>query len=178
MFSSFARLALVVSGAVAVPLAFQGAPPDTPIPAPAAVAPDPVTAVVYQPPVSAAVADPFRPPSTFAGAGNRGLEYDTAAGQAVIASAEGTVVFAGHVGGSNHVTIRHADGLRTSYSQLDHVAVRRGDVVAAQQSVGVAGEGFHFGARVGDTYLDPAELFGASALLESRTALLVPVGGS
>jgi len=181
MFSSFARLAVVVSGAVAVPLAFQGAPPpdaafsSEPV---AVVAAAPLAAVAYQPPVGAPVVDPFRPPSTFAGAGNRGLEYGTTLGQSVHSSAEGTVVFAGQVGGSNHVTIQHADGLRTSYSQLAAVEVRRGDVVGARQQVGTADSNFHFGVRVGDTYLDPAELFDASGMVESRTALLIPVDGS
>jgi len=178
MFSSFARVALVVSGAVAVPLAFQAAPPPEVAaasePAPVVA---PLAAVTYQPPVAAAVVDPFRPPSTFAGSGNRGLEYATAQGQPVVASAEGTVVFAGQVGGSNHVTVQHADGLRTSYSHLSGIDVRQGDVVGAQEQVGTASDHFHFGVRVGDTYLDPAELFAASGMVESGTAILIPVEG-
>jgi len=176
MFVSLARLALVAGGIAAVPLAIQVAPPEVAADRPPAVAA--AGAVQYQPPVIAAVADAFRPPSTFAGAGNRGLEYDTANGQAVVASAAGTVVFAGQVGGSNHVTVRHADGLRTSYSQLDRIDVVVGDSVGDRQQLGAAGSNFHFGVRVGDTYLDPAALFGATTLVESRTAHLIPVGGS
>ncbi len=86
--------------------------------------------VVYQPPVDAPVVDPFRVPFGQFGPGNRGLTYDAAPGSPVRASAAGEVVFAGPVAGSLHVTVLHADGLRSSYSFLESVAVRRGqDVV-------------------------------------------------
>lgn len=116
--------------------------------------------VGYEPPVDAPVVDPFRRPSTPYGPGNRGLTYDLAPGTAVRASASGTVVFAGPVARTRHVTIRHADGLRTSYSFLHSVSVRRGQRVRRGEVVGAAGAGFHFGVRDGDTYLDPALLFG------------------
>src|SRR5690242_4351821 len=74
--------------------------------------------VSYVPPVDAPVIDPFRPPPNPYAAGNRGLEYGTAPGDPVRASADGIVIFAGQVGGTLHITIRHADGLRTSYSFL------------------------------------------------------------
>lgn len=120
--------------------------------------------VAHQPPVDAPVVDPFRPPATRYGPGNRGLTYDLATGTAVRASGGGTVVFAGPVGGSLHVTVRHADGLRTSYSFLASVSVRRGQRVSAGAVVGTGGRGFHFGLRDGDTYLDPASLFGATSV--------------
>src|SRR5688572_15830060 len=72
----------------------------------------------YAPPVDAPVVDPFRPPAGPFGAGNRGLEYGTPPGTEVRAAADGTVVFAGSVAGTRHVTVKHADGLRTSYSFL------------------------------------------------------------
>lgn len=115
----------------------------------------------HVPPVSAPVVDPFRPPATTYGAGNRGLTYDLAPATPVRATAAGQVVFAGWVAGTRHVTIRHADGLRTSYSFLASIVVRRGERVAGGAVVGTAGEGFHLGARVGDTYIDPASLFAA-----------------
>lgn len=120
--------------------------------------------VVHQPPVDAPVVDPFRPPATRYGPGNRGLTYHLAVGTAVRASGGGTVVFAGPVGGSLHVTVRHADGLRTSYSFLASVSVRRGQKVSMGEVVGTGGRGFHFGLRDGDTYLDPASLFGATSV--------------
>src|SRR5258708_10037298 len=41
-----------------------------------------VGSVVYTPPVDAPIGDPFRPPSTPYGPGNRGIEYATPAGVA------------------------------------------------------------------------------------------------
>jgi peptidase M23-like protein/putative serine esterase DUF676 len=118
-------------------------------------------APVYRPPVSAPVADGFRPPAEPWGAGNRGLEYATSPGAAVWAAADGEVTFAGQVGGSLHVVVLHADGVRTSYSFLRTIAVRRGERVRQGQSLGTAGDtAFHFGARAGDAYIDPALLFG------------------
>ena len=125
--------------------------------------------VTYQPPVDAPVVDPFRPPKTTFGAGNRGLTYDLEPGTPVHASAPGTVVFAGWVAGTQHVTVLHGDGLRTSYSFLESVGVRRGEDVAGGAVVGTAGPGFHFGVRDGDVYLDPASLFG---VVEVRVRLV------
>jgi Peptidase family M23/Putative serine esterase (DUF676) len=113
----------------------------------------------YRPPVSAPISDPFRPPAGPYGAGNRGLEYDTDPGDPVRASADGTVVFAGPVAGTLHVTLRHGDGVRTSYSFLRAIDVVLGQRVRAGGPVGIAGERLHFGARSGDAYFDPAALF-------------------
>jgi murein DD-endopeptidase MepM/ murein hydrolase activator NlpD len=113
----------------------------------------------YSPPVSAPIGDPFRPPVGAYGAGNRGLEYDTEPGDAVWASADGTVVFAGPVAGTLHVTVRHTGGVRTSYSFLTAIAVVLGQHVRRGDRVGIAGERLHFGARAGDAYFDPASLF-------------------
>jgi hypothetical protein len=118
--------------------------------------------VEHRPPVDAPVSDPFRPPVSDFGPGNRGLTYDLPPGTAVRASAAGEVVFAGLVAGSLHVTVLHADGLRSSYSFLESVAVRRGQDVDAGGVVGSAGQGFHFGVREGSAYLDPAALFGGT----------------
>lgn len=125
----------------------------------ATAASDAGSAVVYEPPVDADVTDPFRPPAHFAGPGNRGLEYGTSPGAEVRAAADGTVVFAGPVADSLHVTILHADGIRTSYSFVASVAVSVGETVRRGQVVATAGTAFHFGARDGDTYIDPAGLF-------------------
>ena len=118
------------------------------------------TAARYVPPVDAPVVDPFRRPARAFGAGNRGLTYDLPSGTPVRASADGQVTFAGAVAGTLHVTVLHPDGLRTSYSFLEAVSVRRGQAVAQGQVLGTAGTGFHLGVRSGDAYLDPAALFG------------------
>ena len=116
----------------------------------------------YQPPVVAPVVDAFRAPRTPWAAGNRGIEYATVPGTPVGAAADGTVVFAGMVGGSLHVVVRHADGLRTSYSFLRTALVHRGDRVVRGEPVGTSGYRVHFGARMGDVYIDPALLFGGT----------------
>ncbi|HVL05710.1 MAG TPA: peptidoglycan DD-metalloendopeptidase family protein [Acidimicrobiales bacterium] len=116
-------------------------------------------AVTYKPPVDAPVVDPFRPAEPNWTSGNRGLEYATTPATPVAAAA-GEVVFAGPVAGGLHVVILHDDGLRTSYSFLQLVAVKRGDKVAQGQTVGTTQDRFHFGVRAGEAYLDPALLFG------------------
>ena len=126
----------------------------------ASAAPDPP---LYLPPVDAPVADPFRPPATRFGAGNRGLEYGTAAGTAVSVAAEGVVTFAGMVAGSLHVTVRHLDGVRTTYSFLARLDVVVGQRVSQGDVVGTTMGSLHLGARRGDAYFDPSSLFDGGA---------------
>ena len=135
----------------------------------------------YQPPVDAPVIDPFRAPPAPWAAGNRGIEYATVPGTRVGAAADGAVVFAGMVGGSLHVVVRHADEIRTSYSFLRAVLVHRGDQVVRGEPVGTTGDRFHFGTRIGDVYIDPALLFGDAGpprvhLVPDRDAA-APTGG-
>lgn len=120
---------------------------------------DPRSSPGHRPPVDAAVVDPFRPPDRPYGPGNRGLEYGTAPGTAVAATAAGTVTFAGTVAGSRHVTVLHADGVRTSYSFLARVEVVVGQRVTQGQVLGTTAGRLHLGARYGDAYFDPASLF-------------------
>src|SRR5687768_2530716 len=100
-------------------------------------------AVSYRPPVDGPVVDNFRPSASGYGAGNLGVDYATRAGDAVRAAAAGEVVFAGQVGGSLHVVVLHADGIRTSYSFLTSLFVARGQRVTAGQRVGEAGPSLH-----------------------------------
>ncbi|MGI9033162.1 MAG: peptidoglycan DD-metalloendopeptidase family protein [Acidimicrobiales bacterium] len=130
-------------------------------PAPVAAAPTTSPSVAYRPPVSGPVVDAYRPPPRPWDAGNRGIDYATVAGARVAAAADGEVVFAGPVAGALHVVLLHADGIRTSYSFLDSIAVHRGDRVRQGQTVGTSGDRLHFGARAGDDYIDPATLFGS-----------------
>lgn len=144
--------------------------------APAAAGPPPLPAgrTVYRAPVPGPVIDPYRPPSTPYGPGNRGIDFATTPGEAVAAAADGEVTFAGAVGGGLHVVVLHADGIRTSLSFLAAVLVRRGQRVAVGQPVGRAGATLHFGARRGEAYLDPASLLSGAAT--GGRALLVPDG--
>ncbi len=116
--------------------------------------------VTYKPPVDAPVTDSFRPPAERWQAGNRGVDYGTEPGGEVAASADGEVVFAGQVGGQQHVVVLHADGVRTSYSFLRSASVRRGDRIRQGQQVGTSSGSLHFGARIGEAYVDPTLLFG------------------
>ncbi|MBW3579837.1 MAG: peptidoglycan DD-metalloendopeptidase family protein [Actinobacteria bacterium] len=134
---------------------------------PAAAAPPPA----FVAPVSGPVVDGFRPPSSPYGPGNRGLEYASVPGEEVRAAAGGEVVYAGRIGATAHVVVLHGDGLRTSYSFLTDVTVTRGEQVSQGQVVGVAGPVVHFGARVGERYVDPGLLL-AGAPVEVH---LVPV---
>lgn len=121
--------------------------------------------VRYLPPVPGSVVDPWRPPSTPYGAGNRGIDLDAEPGEAVRASADGEVVFAGSIAGSVDVVVLHADGLRTTYAFLATATVLRGQHVRQGDVVGTAAGPVHFGVRAGDEYLDPtALLFGPPAV--------------
>ena len=120
----------------------------------------PPQSVTYRPPVDAPIVDPFRPPAEKWSAGNRGVEYATTSGEPVAAAAGGVVAFAGQVGGQLHVVVLHADGVRTTYAFLRSIDVHRGDTVLQGQRVGTAGDTVHFGARIGEVYVDPLLLFG------------------
>lgn len=124
------------------------------------------------PPVDAPVVDPFRPPSSPYGPGNRGLEYGTVGGEAVWAVADGTVTYVGSIGGSRFVVVSHPDGLRSTYAYLQDWLVVRGQRLTQGQRLGTAGPGFHLTARLGDIYIDPTVLFGGAEVV----VRLVPSG--
>lgn len=124
-------------------------------------------APLWSPPVEGEVVGGFDPPASRFGSGHRGADFSASAGTSVRSVGPGVVVFAGRVGNSNHVVVAHAGGLRTSYSYLASVAVRRGQRVERGQVLGVAGgvgehhDGgvVHLGLRLGEQYLDPLSLF-------------------
>jgi murein DD-endopeptidase MepM/ murein hydrolase activator NlpD len=132
------------------------------------------TVLRYQAPVDAPIVDHFRPPGCTWCPGNRGIDFATAPGAAVRASAAGVVTFAGIIGHDRFVVVAHADGLRTTYAYLETIAVVAGGTVAAGTVVGTAGRELHFGVRRGTTYLDP-ELLLAGAVARPR---LVPSSGA
>ncbi len=140
------------------------------LPADAAAA-DRVTADVgatgWVRPVPGAVRRPFVAPRSTYGPGHRGADLVAAPGTPVVAAHAGTVSFAGSVAGSLHVVVDHGGGLRTSVSFLARVDVRRGQRVVSGQVLGAAGGTgpdhevgvVHFGLRVGETSVDPMQLF-------------------
>lgn len=123
-------------------------------------------------PVDGPVVEPFRAPPTSFGPGHRGVDFGVPEGTDVRAAGDGTVVYAGTVAGTLHVSVAHEGGLRTSYSFLADVLVRRGMRVRAGQVVGTSGASphgprrVHFGLRVGDTYVDPMLLYSPVDLAE------------
>ena len=119
-------------------------------------------------PVDGRVVRAFRPPRSAYGAGHLGVDFAAAPGTPVRAAGPGIVVFAGRVGDELDVVVRHAGDLRTTYAFLATVTVHAGERVAAGTVVGrTGGRGtnhdgsvLHLGLRVGDTYVDPMQLFG------------------
>ena len=113
----------------------------------------------YIEPVAGRVVDWFRRPAHIGAPGNRGWEYETQTDSPVVAAEAGHVRFAGQVGGSLYVSINHPDGVRTTYSHVKDIAVKKGDFVE-QGSVlaSTKGASFHFGAIKDGDYIDPAEL--------------------
>lgn len=132
----------------------------------------------HVPPTPAAIVDPFRPPANRYAPGNRGIEYATAVGTPITATADGTVVFAGQVGGTLHVTVAHAGGVRTSYSFLRRIDVVRGQAVRQGDRLGAASHRLHFGARLGDAYFDPALLFASGPVEVELVPFEVPPGST
>ncbi len=127
--------------------------------------PDPLrTAWVW--PLDGAVVRAFDPPATPFGRGHLGIDLAARPGTPVRAAGAGVVVFAGAVAGSLHVVVAHPGDLRTSYSFVASIAVRRGERVRTGDVVGTtgglggdhAGAVLHFGLRVGATYVDPMQL--------------------
>jgi murein DD-endopeptidase MepM/ murein hydrolase activator NlpD len=84
-------------------------------------------------------------------------------GTPVAAPAAGTVTFAGKVAGHLFVTIDHGGGLESTYSWVSAVAVRKGDVVQAGDTLARSGSGhpdalvpsLHMGVKLHDVYVDP-----------------------
>ncbi|HEX5614798.1 MAG TPA: peptidoglycan DD-metalloendopeptidase family protein [Acidimicrobiia bacterium] len=141
------------------------------LPARAAEVPNPTQWVR---PVDGSITRAFVAPVAFFGAGHRGIDVAVEPGTALRAPAAGVVAFAGTVARTRHVVVLHDSGLRTSFSFLATVAVRRGTRVARGQVVGTAaadGPGHRGVVHVGlrdatGRYLDPSPLFGPVDLTE------------
>lgn len=119
-------------------------------------------------PVVGPVIRDFDPPENPYGSGHRGIDIAAALGTPVRAAEAGVVSFAGKVGGELYVTIDHGGGLRSTYSWLSALAVRKGDVVARGARIGATGRGhpgasvphLHLGVRLYGTYVDPLRFLG------------------
>lgn len=119
----------------------------------------------WEPPVDAAVVDPFRAPACPWCPGNRGISFGTPPGTAVRAVAAGRVTFAGPVAGVVYVVVEVADARRVTYGNLAGLNVVVGAAVVAGMLLGRTAGEFHLGLRGpdhagADTYLDPTGLLG------------------
>ena len=112
----------------------------------------------------APLGDPYAP-------GHRGINVAAPIGTQVRASADGVVAFAGVVVGNRSVSIDHRHGVRTTYSYLETIVVRKNQRVARGDVVGTVGPGndsslppnVHLSARRNDVYFDPLELYVGSS---------------
>jgi len=117
----------------------------------------------YEWPVLGPVIRGYDPPDSPYGSGHRGIDIVAPVGSPVVAAETGVVAFAGKIGSGKYVSIDHADGVRTTYSWLSQINVRRGQAVQRGDTVGLSGEGhvgsaiahLHFGARWAGAYIDP-----------------------
>ncbi len=110
----------------------------------------------------------FDAPAHRYGAGHRGIDISGGAPH-IHAVEDGVVHFAGSVAGKPVVSIRHHDGLLSTYEPVV-ARVSRGDRVSAGQEIGTLQENsphshcpgacLHLGARMDDRYLDPLPLLG------------------
>jgi murein DD-endopeptidase MepM/ murein hydrolase activator NlpD len=114
----------------------------------------------YRRPTNRPISDPWRAPANPYAAGNRGIEFATVAGDQVLIPAAGSVTFAGNVAGTYYLVVLHPDGIRTTLGGLAGTVFHVGDTVTKGQIAGIAAGRIHFGARVGDLYIDPTPLLG------------------
>jgi murein DD-endopeptidase MepM/ murein hydrolase activator NlpD len=71
---------------------------------------------------------------------HQGVDFAAPTGTPILASARGTVVFAGWGGGyGNVVVLDHGKGLRTRYAHMHRIGVRNGQQVSQGQSIGQVG---------------------------------------
>jgi murein DD-endopeptidase MepM/ murein hydrolase activator NlpD len=123
--------------------------------------------------VTGTVVDPFRAPACAWCPGNRGIEYEVAAGTRPRAVAAGIVSFSGVVAGERYVVVDLPNGWKLTYGRLVDSHLHVGDAVIAGSIVGSAAGPFYFGLRVDGAPVDPAPYLGVA----TGTPRLVPVDG-
>ncbi len=120
----------------------------------------------------------FEAPPTPYAAGHRGIDLRAPAGTEVLAPEDGVVHFAGVVVDRPVLSIRHADGLLSSFEPVETELVE-GDAVQVGDAIGTiaddehcAGGCLHVGARLGGTeYVSPLLFLGGvprAVLLPTR----------
>lgn len=116
----------------------------------------------------------FDPPAGPYAPGHRGVDLAAGVGQPVGSAADGVVSYAGRIAGVGVVAVVHGR-IRTTYQPLE-VTTTRGATVSAGDEIGRLDQAgshcapdpcLHWGAIIGDTYVDPLHLLnpGPSRLL-------------
>lgn len=158
------------------------APAAEPATGPVSTTAEPGSAVdgTYALPLAGEVVAPFDDPALPWGAGHRGVDLAGTVGAEVSAAADGVVAFVGVVVDRPVISIDHPDGIRTTYEPVTAV-VEAGDAVVQGQVIGTLVSGsshcapaacLHWGARIGEDYIDPMSLLG------EKVIRLYPVGSS
>ena len=96
-----------------------------------------------------------------------GLDIGAGQGAAIVAAADGTVIYAGANGGyGNCVMINHGNGVVTLYGHMQSVSVSYGQTVKKGQNIGkvgstgvATGPHCHFEIRINGSQVDPAPYF-------------------
>src|SRR5213593_1613363 len=135
---------LAVAAAFAQPAISSGKAPPGAIPGIGPARPSVVQGPgygTYAWPVQGPVIRGFEPPPDPYSSGHRGIDIGAPFGSDMVAARSGTVAFAGWVGGSLFISIDHDDGVRTTYSWLSGISVRKGDRVTRGQVIGRTGHG-------------------------------------
>ena len=119
---------------------------------------------------------PFVAPATKYSAGHRGIDIEALPSGEVVSPAHGIVHFAGVVVDRPVVSIRHPDGVISSFEPVLS-ALAEGTTVARGSPIGIAGAGhcevscLHVGVRVYGEYVSPLVYFGSvprAVLLPTR----------
>jgi len=117
--------------------------------------------------------------------GHRGVDVAGEPGEKVLAAGAGTVGFAGSLAGRGVLSVVHSGGLRTTYEPVA-ATVAVGTPVAAGDPIGRLDAGhngcpvaacLHWGARRGETYLDPLLLLGFGHIRLKPLHAAPPRGG-
>ena len=128
---------------------------------------------------------PRKAPIAGANPFHRGVDIANALGTAIVASADGRVIFTGPNGSlGNHIKIQHGSGYVTSYSHLSRITAKHGEEVTGGQRIGNMGSTglstdshLHFEVLRNGANVDPATIVAGLSLGSSVTATVSGASG-